>query len=139
MISSLFVIAVIKAVFLVPWKWIEDFIWSKFVLKLSDVSYVSSVRQRSSLKAEILQGDNYQSLWNIPGYVSANNKIFSWLQNKLFDWHNGIRLIIDIALANCWKIFYSYEEQIPYIFESQFYQSIFPKIGFQGKWKDALL
>lgn len=61
MISSLFVIAVIKAVFLVPWKWIEDFIRSKFVLKLSDVSYVSSVRQRSSLKAEILQGDNFVS------------------------------------------------------------------------------
>lgn len=72
MISSLFVIAVIKAVFLVPWKWIEDFIRSKFVLKLSDVSYVSSVRQGSSLKAEILQGDNYQTLWNIPECISAN-------------------------------------------------------------------
>lgn len=61
MISSLFVIAVIKAVFLVPWKWIEDFIRSKFVLKLSDVSYVSSVRQENSLKAEILQEGNYWS------------------------------------------------------------------------------
>lgn len=62
MISSLFVIAVIKAVFLVPWKWIEDFIPSKFVLKLSDVSYVSSLRQENSLKAEILQEGKYWSL-----------------------------------------------------------------------------
>lgn len=72
MISSLFVIAVIKAVFLVPWKWIEDFIQSKFVLKLSDVSYVSSVRQGGSLKAEILQGDNYQSLGNTLHYIITN-------------------------------------------------------------------
>lgn len=62
MISSLFVIAVIKAVFLVPWKWIEDFIRGKFVLKLSDVAYMNSLRQENSLKAEILQEGKRSSL-----------------------------------------------------------------------------
>lgn len=71
MISSLFVIAVIKAVFLVPWKWIEDFIRSKFVLKLSDISYVSSVRQGRRLNAEISQGDSPQCLQNTLKYISA--------------------------------------------------------------------
>lgn len=67
MISSLFVIAVIKAVFLVPWKWIEDFIRGKFVLKPSDVAYMNSLRQGNSLKAEILQGGKSRSLetWKI--------------------------------------------------------------------------
>lgn len=67
MISRLFVIAVIKAVFLVPWKWIEDFIRGKFVLKPSDVAYMNSLRQGNSLKAEILQGGKSRSLetWKI--------------------------------------------------------------------------
>lgn len=71
MIFSLFIIAVIKAVFLVPWKWIEDFIRSKFVLKLSDISYVSSARQGRSLNAEISQEDSPQCLQNTLKYVSA--------------------------------------------------------------------
>lgn len=67
MISRLFVIAVIKAVFLVPWKWIEDFIRGKFVLKPSDVACMNSLRQGNSLKAEILQGGKSRRLetWKI--------------------------------------------------------------------------
>ena len=86
MISSLFVIAVIKAVFFFFFFFIEDFIWSKFVLKLSDVSYVSSVRQENSLKAEILQEGNYwspETHKNIKSEeVTRINEVFHLLGNK---------------------------------------------------------